>query len=126
MQNIFFQYLQWQFFVTPKNILMGWRNFFLFNLNYFSVFPLLTTLFSPWRRYNWVYPKGFDIAKYFEILSSNIISRIMGAIMRSALIIIALITEIMIISAGIIILISWLVLPAFLVLGLIFGLNLIF
>lgn len=98
----------------------------MFNLNYFSVFPLMKTLFSPWRRYNWVYPKGFDIAKYFEILSSNLISRMMGAIMRSSLIVIGLIMEILIIIAGIIILIAWLALPAILILGLIFGLNLLF
>lgn len=126
MQNIFFQYLQWQFLIAPKNIFLGWRNFFMFNLNYFSVFPLMKTLFSPWRRYNWVYPKGFDIAKYFEILSSNLISRMMGAIMRSSLIVIGLIMEILIIIAGIIILIAWLALPAILILGLIFGLNLLF
>lgn len=126
MQNIFFQYLQWQFLIAPKNIFLGWRNFFMFNLNYFSVFPLMKTLFSPWRRYNWVYPRGFDIAKYFEILSSNLISRVMGAIMRSSLIVIALIMEILIIIAGIIILIAWLALPAILILGLIFGLNLLF
>lgn len=125
-QNIIFQYLEWQYFLAPKNILIGWRNFFLFNLNYFSVFPLLRTLFSPWRRYVWIYPKGFDIGKYFEVLISNLISRVLGAIMRSSLIIIALFIEILIFLGGIVILISWILLPLVLIFGFILGFNLLF
>ena len=125
MQNIFFQYLSWQFFDMPGEILKAWRNFLLFNLNYFSVPLLIKTLFSHWRRYKWSYPRGFDIGKYFEVFISNLISRILGAIMRIFLIIIGILAEVFIIFAGMIIFLGWLVLPILLILGLIFGFKIL-
>ncbi len=125
-QNIFFQWIFWQFFEVPKNILKAWRNFLKFNLNYFSIPLLLKTFFSPWRRYKVSYGKGFDIGRYFEALFSNLIFRFLGAIMRSFLIIIGLLAEIFIIIGGIIIFFGWLVLPALLILGLIFGFKVLF
>ncbi|NCO80328.1 hypothetical protein GW869_00915 [bacterium] len=121
MQNIFLQYLNWQFFDVPGNILKAWRNFLKFNLNYFSVPLLLKSFFSPWRRYNMPYGRGFDIGKYLETLISNLIFRFLGLVMRSFLIIIGLLVEIFIIFAGAILFFGWLVLPAILIAGLIFG-----
>jgi len=125
-QNIFFQWLFWQFFEMPGNILKAWRNFLRFNLNYFSIPLLLKTFFSPWRKYKWSYGKGFDIKRYLESFFSNLISRTLGAIIRSFLIIIGLLVEIFIVFAGTIIFFSWLVLPAILIWGLIFGVQVFF
>jgi len=121
MQNIFLQYLNWQFFDVPGNILKAWRNFLKFNLNYFSVPLLLKSFFSPWRRYNMPYGRGFDIGKYLETLISNLIFRFLGLVMRSFLIIIGLLVEIFIIFAGAILFFGLLVLSAILIAGLIFG-----
>jgi len=120
-QNILFLWLYWHFFEVPKNILKVWRNFLLFNLNYFSIPLLLKTFFSHWHRYEWSYGRGFDLQRYLWVFSSNMISRFLGAIMRSILIFIGVIIEIFIIFAGIILLLGWLILPVFLILGLIFG-----
>lgn len=120
---MFSQWVFWQFFEMPGNILKAWINFLLFNLNYFSIPLLLKTFFSPWRRYKWSYGKGFDIKRYLEALFSNLISRILGAVMRSFLIFVGLLAEIFIIFAGIIIFLGWLVLPVLLIGGLIFGLK---
>ncbi|MDI6603177.1 MAG: hypothetical protein QME57_03635 [Patescibacteria group bacterium] len=122
-QNIIIQYLFWQFLEVPKSILMGWRNFLKFGLNYFSIPLLLKTLFSPWHRYTWTYPRGFDIGKYFEVFISNLISRIFGAVLRVLLIIIGILAEIFIIFAGALIFIGWLIGPALLIAGLIFGFS---
>jgi len=84
---ILIQYLSWHFFDVPKDILRGWKNFLKFGLNYFSISLLFKTLFSHWRKYRWFYPKGFDIGKYIEVFFSNLISRILGAILRIFLII---------------------------------------
>lgn len=125
-QNILFQWLSWHFFEASRGILKAWRNFLKFNLNYFSIPLLLKTLFSPWRRYRISYGKGFDIGRYFEAFFSNLIFRILGAIMRIFLIIIGLILEIFIILAGATVFIGWIVLPCLLILGLIFGFKIIF
>lgn len=121
MQNIFFQWLSWQFFEASRGILKAWGNFLKFNLNYFSIPLLLKTLFSPWRRYKESYGKGFDIGRYFTVFFSNLIFRILGAIMRIILIFFGLVAEIFIIFAGILIFFCWLLLPVLLIAGLIFG-----
>ena len=123
MQNIVSQWLSWQFFEVPKEILKAWKNFLKFNLNYFSVPLLLRTFFSPWRRYKVSRGKGFDLGKFFEALASNLIFRILGAIMRSFLIFIGLLVELFIIFGGIVVFIGWLILPVLLIVGLIFGIK---
>jgi hypothetical protein len=124
-ENIFWQWISWQFFDVPKNILKAWKNFLDFGLYYFSIPLLIKTLFSPWRRYKWSYGKGFDIGKYFEAFFSNLIFRILGAILRCFLIIIGILFEIFIIFAGAIVFFGWLILPALLIAGLIFGFKII-
>jgi len=124
-QNIIIQSLIWHYFDMPKNILRAWRNFLLFNLNYFSITLLLKTFFSPWRRDSWSYPKGFDIGQYLEVFFSNLISRVLGAIVRSVLIILGIIIELFIILGGIIVFFGWLVLPVILFFSLIFGFKIL-
>lgn len=125
-QNIFFQYLSWQFFEMPGNLIKAWKNFLKFNLNYFSIPLLLKTLFSPWRRYKWSYPQGFDIGKYLEVFVSNLISRILGAIMRIFLIVSGLVFEIFLIFGGIVVFLGWLILPFLLILGFYYGFKILF
>ena len=120
-QNIFFQYLIWQFWESPKSVLQGWRNFLKFGLNYFSLSLLLKTLFSPWRKYAWSYGKGLDIKRYIEVFFSNLISRILGAILRIFLIIFGILFELFIFLAGLIVFLGWLALPLLLILGFFYG-----
>lgn len=125
-KNIFTLWLQWHFFEASREVLKAWKNFLLFNLNYFSIPLLLKTFFSPWRRYRWSYGRGFDIKVYFETAVSNLFSRSVGAVVRSFLICIGLLAEIFIILAGAIIFLGWILLPALLVFGLILGIKILF
>lgn len=125
MQNIFFQWLSWQFFEVPREILRAWRNFLKFNLTYFSIPLLVKSFFSPWKRYKVSYGKGFDVGKYAEAFFSNLIFRTLGAIMRSFVIIIGLLAEVFIIFGGLMIFFGWFILPAILITGLIFGFKIL-
>lgn len=125
-KNILFLWMQWNFFDAPKEILKAWKNFLLFNLNYFSIPILLKTFFSPWRRYLWSYGRGFDIKVYFEAAASNLISRSIGLIMRVFLIFIGLAIEIFIVLGGALVFLSWILLPFLLVGGLILGIKILF
>jgi len=124
-QNIFLAWLSWQFFEVPLAILKGWRNFLLFGLNYFSVSLLLKTLFSPWKRYSVSYGRGFDIGRYSSALLSNLIFRLLGAIMRSFLILIGLLAEVLIVFLGLAVFFIWLFLPVIFFWGLIFGFKIL-
>lgn len=120
-KNILVQYLVWHFFDVPKEILRGWKNYLFSNLNYFSIPLLFQTFFSHWRQYKWDYGRGFDISRYIEAFFSNLISRILGVIMRSVLIFIGILTEIFIILLGLICFVGWIFLPVFILFGLYFS-----
>ncbi len=125
-QNILILYLQWQFADVPRAILAGWKNCLRFNLNYWSVPLLLKTLFSHWRRYRYSYGRGFNLKRYFEAFSFNMISRILGTLMRSVLIVLGLLTEILVILAGAIVFFIWLILPLLLIGGIFYGFKTLF
>jgi len=125
-QNIVLQFIKWYYLDQPKAILRTWKNFLRFNLNYFSISLLLKTLFSHWRKYQWSYGRGFDIKRYAEVFFSNLISRVIGAIIRFFLILIGVVAEIIIVLAGIIVFLGWLLLPVLLLAGLWFGFKLLF
>jgi hypothetical protein len=126
MENIFFQWLIFQFFDAPKEILKAWRNFLIFNLNYFSIPVLLRTLFAYWRKYSWAYPRGFDLSKNLEVAASNFISRIIGALMRIILICIGIAVEIFIFFLGAAIFLIWLILPGLIIFLLYHGFRILF
>lgn len=125
-KNIIFQYIFWQFWESPKNVLAAWSNFLKFGLHYFSLPLLLKTLFSPWRRYRWYYPKGFYPVKYLEVFFSNLISRILGLVLRIFLIIAGILFEVFIFFAGLIVFLFWLALPFFLIAGFFYGGKILF
>jgi hypothetical protein len=125
-RNILVSYLIWYFFDVPREILKGWKNFLVFNLNYFSIPILIKTFFSHWRQYKWSYGRGFDLKRYAEAFFSNLISRILGAMVRSVLIFIGILTEILILIFGSIIFCGWIFLPIFIIYGLYLGIKLLF
>jgi hypothetical protein len=124
-ENIINLWFYWQFFESPKKIFQAWKNFFNFGLYYFSIPFLIKTLFSPWRKYHWSYPRGFDIGKYLEVFFSNLISRMIGAILRIFIVIFGILFEIFVIFFGFLIFWGWIFLPIILILLIIYGLWLL-
>lgn len=120
---IILQFLVWHFWEAPKGILKAFKNFLVFNFNYFSIGLLAKTLFSHWRRYRESYGKGLNIKRYFEAFTTNMISRILGAIVRIVTILVGLTVELFILIGGVIVFLTWIFLPVLLLLGLYFGLR---
>lgn len=82
-----------------------------FGINYFSTIELVKSLFSPWRRYQESYAKGFQPGQWFEALTFNLMSRGIGAVLRLFLIVIGILLEIFIFFTGIIVFALWIALP---------------
>ncbi len=122
-RNIFSSWLLWHYVVALKEIYERWRDFLRFSLDYFSIPFLLKTIFSPWRKYKVSYGKGFDIAKILEAFGFNAFSRVLGAVIRTTVIFVGLLTEILIIFFGIFIIFSWVLLPLITFLGLFLSLQ---
>lgn len=125
-QNLLFLWLAWHFVDGPKNILLAWKNFLLFGLNYFSIGLLLRTLFSPWRKYSVSYGKGFDLGRYSSAFFSNLVFRLLGFLVRIVFIIIGLCAELFIVLAGFVLLLAWIFLPLLIILGIYHGFRIFF
>ena len=120
-RNIVVQYFSWYFFDQPLAILKGWKNLLLFNLNFFSIPVLLKSFFSPWRKYQVSYGRGFDAPRYLEAFLSNLIFRFLGMILRIILIFLGLFLEVLIFFLGAILFLLWLISPFLLIFGLMLG-----
>ena len=110
-KNILNYLAYWYFFETPREILKGWINILWFNLEYFSFFFLAKTLFAPWRRIQWDRGRGINIGKLFEVITGNIISRALGFIIRTNLIIAGIFVEFLLFLMGPIAFILWFLFP---------------
>jgi len=119
-ENIFTAWLLWQFLEMPKFLLHAWNNYFIFATNLFSLPLLLKTLFAPWRKYKWRYPRGFDAMEFFGTFVSNIFSRIIGCIMRIILIVAGILFQVFVAIAGLIIFICWILAPFIIIAGFLF------
>mgnify|MGYP001597260869 CR=1 FL=1 len=118
--NIFATWILWQFYQMPKFLLQVWSNYFMFAANYFSFILLLKTFFSPWKKYSWRYPKGFDLGEFFSTLISNFFSRILGAVMRVFLIIAGVFLQVFVAVFGSAVFLFWFFLPFIIIVILLF------
>ena len=82
-----------------SNFLEAIINIFCFLPYFFSVIPLLKTLLSPWKNISNPQTKqpGFSLQRWADALSFNLISRTMGFLMRSGLLIFYVLLQILLI-----------------------------
>ena len=119
-------YLKWHYLEAPKEILKGLRNILWFELNYFSVGLLVKTFFSPWRKISWDYGRGFDLGRFLFTFASNLISRILGAVVRSFIITWGIAGQLALLCLGSLFFLFWLGLPALLIATFLYGIFLLF
>ncbi len=124
-RNVFVAFIDWHFHEALVGLFKAWRNFLSFNLRYFSIGELFRTLFSHWHRTSESYGRGFDFQRFINVFLGNMISRVLGAIVRLIFIVIGLITELLLLAGGLIALLFWVLLPLWLVLGLLAGIGLL-
>lgn len=123
---ITFGYLKWHYGKAIKSIFSIWKDFLKFVANLFSLRNLFRNLLDPWKRMNDPYPKHFSFKGYLFVFIVNIITRIVGFIMRSFLLVIGALAYIISICLLPFILLVWLLLPLILVFLIGDGLYLIF
>jgi hypothetical protein len=117
------QYLVWYFYDVPMEVIVGWKNYLIFTFNYFSVDILIQTFFSHWHKYSLKYGKTISPSWYFEVFVFNMMSRIIGIILRIFLIMIGIISGLFVFFFGIAFLVFWLLLPFVLFFSFLYGLR---
>ena len=123
-RNIFLSLVAWHFYYAPKEILKAWGNFLVFNLRYFSVGILLKTFFSHFRHLREPYGRGFDIKRYSMVFIGNILSRVIGAFVRTIIILTGFIAEVFVLVVGFIVLVIWILAPFLIIIGFYSGVTL--
>lgn len=116
-RNIFSSWFLWHYVLALKELFLRWKDLLYFNLNYFSIPFLLRTLFSPWRKTEVSYGRGFDAGRLFNALVFNIFSRIMGSIVRFLVIIVGLLTQVSIFFLGFFAIFLWIIFPLVIIFG---------
>jgi len=118
-------FVSWYYTRAFIDIVSVWSNFFWFTIHFFSIPLLLRTLFSPWKRMTDPYSKQ-SLESFFETLIVNIMSRLLGAFVRTFIIVAGIVC----ISIGTLSLIAflvlWIFLPVFFVVTTGFGISLFF
>lgn len=106
------EFLVWHYTEGIKTYLNNWISYLDWINHYFSPLLLIRTLFSPWKRLVIVDKRpGFDIGRFFETLTFNIISRTIGAIVRFTLLWVGIILIIISFFGGLLGIIIWLFVP---------------
>ena len=108
------EFLSWHYTKGIEFYLNSWILQLIWVNHYFSPILLLRTLFAPWRRMVVVDKKsGFDFQRFFEVVSFNLISRGIGAIVRFVLFWIALVLLVLTFFGGIVGFVFWILVPIF-------------
>lgn len=91
---VFFNYVGWLYSAGIKEYLIAWANFHWFLFHFFSIDILLRTMFAPWHRMREQGGRGLDIEAMLARTAVNLILRAVGLVVRSALIVAGLVSEI--------------------------------
>lgn len=95
-----FNYIDWHYLEVWPKILLLWRNITLFPVYYFSIPTHLKTLFSPWKKQVIQMKPGFHVDDLIGVFFFNVTSRILGAIVKSILIIFGLLLTVLFFLLG--------------------------
>jgi|SRR3989344_3125750 len=122
-ENTVISWFVWHFYEMPVFLFLVWKNYLFFGLDFFSAPLLLATLFAPWKKYHFGYPKAFDVVAFLNTLCSNLFSRIIGAIIRIVLIVFGAIAQVCIFVIGMAAIIFWIAIPFIIFLLIAFAIN---
>ena len=124
--SILHHYLLWHYRSAFDEILHIWKNLVWFTFHFFSIPQLLRSYFQPWKRMTESRGRTFNFEDLAGFVIINLISRILGMIIRTGIIIAGIVALILLTVGIILTYIFWLLAPVILVLSMYYGLILIF
>ena len=87
-------YIHWHYTKAFSAMYAIWFNFVWFVEYFFSITPLLKSLFSPWKRVVAHSSNKWDFEDLASAILANVMSRIIGAIVRLSVIVFGLFVEV--------------------------------
>jgi len=119
---IFSGYFSWYYGKAFLDITHVWLNFVWFVARFFSISTLLRTLLSPWKRVKETYERGSNFEDFAGVFVVNILTRVLGALIRLVIIAIGFIALTLTLVGGLLFLAFWIVAPILSVLAVFVGL----
>lgn len=120
---ILHHYLIWHYSRGFLEWFHVWGNLLWFIVHFFSLPLMVRSWLSPWKRMTEPRQKAWDIEDWASSLFINILSRFIGAIMRTIMILVGLFALVLLLAAGTLITLGWAVAPALIILLLILGVS---
>ena|SRR3990167_1072825 len=122
---VFFEYIAWHYSEGIAEFLSAWKNIHWFLYRFFAIPILMRTFFQPFKRIQESYVRGFDPAKFFETAVINLVTRLVGAVVRSIILGIALLSQLFALVFGALLLTLFLAAPLLVPLSVVGGLFLL-
>lgn len=104
-------YLLWHYTIAWRDITHVWMNMLWFVNRVFSISFLFATLFSPWKRMVEHERAGFDLERAAENFVVNMMSRLVGALVRLPIILCGLFSLVSTFIFGLLFYIFWFCAP---------------
>ena len=104
-------YTQWHYGSAFISMFKHWMNGLWFTAHFFSIFLLLKTLLSPWKRIHETYKGGLNLENILELIIVNTLMRLVGAFFRLIIIAIGLVSLVVVLIGGALFIIVWFFAP---------------
>ncbi len=115
---ILHHYLIWHYSHAYLEFSHVWLNILWFITRFFSIIDLMKSWLSPWKRMTEERKKAWDVEEFLGSVVINVLSRIIGALMRTIIITIGLLALTFVLVGGVMVYLIWTIAPA-LIIGLI-------
>ncbi len=109
--SIMHHYVFWHYSRAWLELFQVWRNLLWFVIQFFSIPQLMLSWLAPWKRMTEGRGEKWDLEDLASFIIINIISRIIGAIMRTIVICIGLVSLAVTLAGGIATIVFWALAP---------------
>ena len=106
-----FHYLKWHYSIAYKDIVRIWLNYLWFIQHFFSITILFKTLLQPFKKLDDKSKTGFNLEALAQKLVVNLISRLVGIFVRTAIILLGVGFLLLAFLIGVVTLLIWTTLP---------------
>ena len=118
---ILHHYLIWHYSRAYFEFFRIWTNLLWFVVHYFSMKQLLFSWFSPWKRVTEQRTKAWDIEDMASSILINLLSRIVGAMLRTIVLVVGLAALSVLLIGGLVVYATWFLAPVLLVTLIVMG-----
>jgi len=115
MLTLTYQYVRWHYTQGVVDLVNNVINFLWFVYNFFSIPLLLRTMFVPFHRLEEQAMKGLHLEQWAQAMLVTTLMRFVGALLRTFLILIALVFLALVFAGGFALLIVWIAMPLVLI-----------